>query len=68
MLRKVMLRESILRYVVAFRISSERLSRVESVLYLKAPPPCCFLLIIGNVSTLKVEFLSDRIGVFKCNR
>ena len=48
--------------MVDFRISSGRLFHVDAcTIYRKALPPCCFLLMIGSVSNLELEFLSGRI-------
>ena len=37
-------------------------------IYRKALPPCCFLLMVGSVSNLELEFLSGRIHLFRCSR
>ena len=51
--------------MVDFRISSGRLFNVDAAIYRKALPPCCFLLMVGSISNLELEFLSGRIHFFR---
>ena len=54
--------------MVDFRISSGKKFYVDEAMFRKALPPYCFLLIVGSVRVLELEFLSGRIVVFKCRR